>query len=227
MKKIFLGLVVVGFATALIYFNFVQPQREMAELPIQHDNIVDTVLGVTDPNDAVVDFSLTNIDMNWEPPFELMLVEAARFCRSPGGFQKVFQLIDKKNQTVNSDVVMDVDKAYMRIWNRDYNPHPDYATFKGKLHETLDPSFKRYFEKTDNAKIRLDEIRWGGVKRDGIPPLKDPKMLEASEADYLGDDNVVFGVVNGDDVRCYPKRILAWHEMFKDTIGGTSFCGVY
>jgi hypothetical protein len=73
----------------------------------------------------------------------------------------------------------------------------------------------------------LDEIRWGGVRRDGIPPLKNPKMIAASEAGWLGDDDVVFGVAVNGDVRAYPKRILAWHEMFKDRIGGRELAGVY
>jgi hypothetical protein len=29
------------------------------------------------------------------------------------------------------------------------------------------------------------------------------------------------------DVRAYPKRILAWHEMFKDRIAGRELAGVY
>ena len=38
---------------------------------------------------------------------------------------------------------------------------------------------------------------------------------------------VVFGIAINGDERAYPKRILAWHEMFKDTIGGEHFTGVY
>ena len=32
--------------------------------------------------------------------------------------------------------------------------------------------------------------------------------------------------VNG-DARAYPKRILAWHELFTDTVGGVAVAGVY
>lgn len=77
------------------------------------------------------------------------------------------------------------------------------------------------------ATIRLDEIRWGGVARDGIPPLKNPKMLEAPEATYLADGDVVFGIEINGDARAYPKRIMAWHEMVKDIVGGESVNGVY
>ena len=52
-------------------------------------------------------------------------------------------------------------------------------------------------------------------------------MLAAREATWLEDDHIVFGVAINGDVRAYPKRILAWHEMFKDRIGGLELAGVY
>ena len=72
-------------------------------------------------------------------------------------------------------------------------------------------------------------MKFGGVASAGtvFRPSKNAKMIAAKEADYLDDSNVVFGVSINGDVRCYPKRILAWHEMFKDTIGGVPICGVY
>ena len=73
----------------------------------------------------------------------------------------------------------------------------------------------------------MDEIQWGGVVQDGIPPLRNPKMISAKEAKYLEDDNIIFGIEINGDVRAYPKRILAWHEMFTDKIGGVDIAGVY
>ena len=113
------------------------------------------------------------------------------------------------------------------MWKQEIKPHPGYANFKSLLYGNIDRRFSEYFEITKDSRIRLDEIRWGGVKRDGIPPLKDPKMLTANNAGYLADTDVVFGIELNGDARAYPKRILAWHEMFKDTIGGESVCGVY
>ncbi|HBE68566.1 MAG TPA: hypothetical protein DDW52_10505, partial [Planctomycetaceae bacterium] len=78
-----------------------------------------------------------------------------------------------------------------------------------------------------DASIRLDEVRWGGVRRDGIPPLKNPETVPADQANYLADSDIVFGVEFGGEARAYPKRILAWHEMVKDVVGGQSINGVY
>jgi hypothetical protein len=91
----------------------------------------------------------------------------------------------------------------------------------------IDERFERYFGADRPMAIRLDEVVWGGVEQDGIPPLRNPPMVRAAEADYLEDGNVVFGLeVNGDS-RAYPKRILAWHEMFVDEVGGVPVAGVY
>ncbi|MEL7240620.1 MAG: efflux RND transporter permease subunit, partial [Planctomycetota bacterium] len=46
------------------------------------------------------------------------------------------------------------------------------------------------------------------------------RMISADKAAYLEDTNVVFGIEINGDARAYPKRILAWHEMFVDTVGG-------
>lgn len=66
-----------------------------------------------------------------------------------------------------------------------------------------------------------------GVLQDGIPPLRQPKMISAEQAGYLEDSNIVFGIEVNGDIRAYPKRILAWHEMFVDEVGGVPIIGVY
>ena len=97
-----------------------------------------------------------------------------------------------------------------------------------RLRRTLGDHFSDYFDdSTGNALIRLDEVRWGGVRRDGIPPLDRPRMIPAQEAHYLEPEHVVFGLERNGDARAYPKRILAWHELFKDTVGGVPVTGVY
>ncbi len=122
----------------------------------------------------------------------------------------------------------DWDDGMRWLWSRHYAPPPLYAEFKAVLYERIDPAFPRYFtQAAQGALIRLDEIVWGGVRQDGIPPLRDPMMIGAAEADYLADSDIVFGLEIAGEARAYPKRILAWHEMFTATIGGVPLCGVY
>lgn len=137
-------------------------------------------------------------------------------------------LVDKLVETTGQDFGTDVNAWYKWLWNEPALVISGYDNFKSKFYNKIDPTFGRYFkDRATSAQIRLDEIRWGGVRQDGIPPLRQPKMIEAKDAKYLGDDNIVFGIEVNGDVRAYPKRILAWHEMFVDEVGGTNFAGVY
>ncbi|MFQ5770719.1 MAG: DUF3179 domain-containing (seleno)protein [bacterium] len=65
--------------------------------------------------------------------------------------------------------------------------------------------------------------------RDCIPALTNPALLTASEAtSYLGESDLVLGVFQNGVARAYPHRILWWHEIVNDTLGGEmltiSFC---
>jgi hypothetical protein len=45
-------------------------------------------------------------------------------------------------------------------------------------------------------------------------------MLKAEEADYLDARDLVFGVALNGEARAYPLRLLDWHEMVNDVVGG-------
>lgn len=115
--------------------------------------------------------------------------------------------------------------------NPQIKPHESYHAIKMKLLGNTDKRFLEFFAgefgKPENTKIRLEEITWGGVLVDGITSLDNPKMIAASEADYLLDDDLVFGVEINGDIRAYPLRIMGWHEMFNDTIGGVPVALAY
>lgn len=112
-------------------------------------------------------------------------------------------------------------------WSRPYEPHPDYAAFKAGLYAHVDPRMAAFFPPGARELIRLDEVDWGGVGVNGIPPLDHPKHVTARDASYLGDKNVVFGIALHGEARAYPKRILAWHEMARDRVGGVELAIVY
>lgn len=93
--------------------------------------------------------------------------------------------------------------------------------FLENIFSRIDPQFKVFFYPNIERRIRLDEITWGGVRKDGIPALTNPKLINAEQATYLRENELVFGVSINGDVRAYPYRIMDWHEMLNDTIGGT------
>lgn len=113
------------------------------------------------------------------------------------------------------------------MWSLPYEPHPDYAAFKRELYGRIDPRMRLFFPAGVAASIRLDEIDWGGVRVNGIPPLDHPRVIAAADASYLKDDHIVFGVVINGEARAYPRRVLAWHEMARDRLGGVEIAVVY
>ncbi|MXX54232.1 MAG: DUF3179 domain-containing protein [Gemmatimonadetes bacterium] len=160
----------------------------------------------------------------WDDSHASILVELMRYVPDEQSRRRIISALERGT---GQRLGRDLEGWWEWIWRTDPGTHPEYAAFKAELYATLDPSFEEYFDDDPAANIRLDEIRWGGVGRDGIPPLDHPKMIAAAEAAYLEDDNVVFGIALDGDVRAYPKRILAWHEMFKDSIAGEHYTGAY
>ncbi|CAN5358377.1 hypothetical protein BH23VER1_BH23VER1_23630 [soil metagenome] len=164
--------------------------------------------------------AVSAIGSGWTNASVAPLLEVYRFS----GDRAILALLETKT---GQKWGADVDAWYRWVWSNQFGVPPSYAGFKARLYSRIDPRFAEYFDGNPAATIRLDEIRWGGVLRDGIPPLKRPKMIAAEEAGYLADADVVFGLTVNGDSRAYPKRILAWHEMFKDKVGGESVNGVY
>jgi len=79
----------------------------------------------------------------------------------------------------------------------------------------------------DDALIPIDEIQEGGPPRDGIPSLDKPVFVTADDATYLRSRDRVLGLsVNGAS-RAYPIRILNYHEIVNDIVGGAGVVVTY
>ena len=104
----------------------------------------------------------------------------------------------------------------------DYPPPDGYLDWKISVMAQLHPRFGQFLRPARSGAISVDptEILWGGVIPDGIPDLLEPKMLAADEAEFLDDDERVFGVSINGDARAYPLRIINGHEMVNDVVGG-------
>ncbi|MBL6931054.1 MAG: DUF3179 domain-containing protein [Rhodospirillales bacterium] len=85
------------------------------------------------------------------------------------------------------------------------------------------------WSKTDFSKTSIDlsEIFSGGPAKDGIPSIDQPSFLPVSEIDDLGPQEPVIALhVNG-EARAYPLRIMMWHEIVNDSIGGVPVTVTY
>ena len=102
-----------------------------------------------------------------------------------------------------------------------------YSGFKRGLFRFIDPNIALFFPDNVQARIRLKEIVWGGVRKDGIPDLRDAPVIFANQAAFMKADDRVFGVsVNGEH-RAYPHHILNMHEMANDVLGGEPIALAY
>jgi hypothetical protein len=116
------------------------------------------------------------------------------------------------------------------LWQEDapqFVSFDGYATFKALLFHHIDPNFADFLAPDSRHTIRVEEIVWGGVVKDGIPALVQPKFVSAEEADWLWDGEPVFGIEIDGDVRAYPHRIMDWHEMANDVVGGVPLALAY
>ena len=106
---------------------------------------------------------------------------------------------------------------------------PGYLVAKRAIFLTVEPGWARIFVEGD---INWRHVSWGGVLIDDraygktnipcqcIPAADNPPVSHASEATWLADEDIVFGIgVNG-EYRAYPRRIMEVREMVNDTLGG-------
>ena len=78
-----------------------------------------------------------------------------------------------------------------------------------------------------NATVPKGEIHSGGPPKDGIPALSKPRLITAGAATYLKPADRVIGVAIGGEARAYPIRVLNYHEIVNDKIGGKPIAVTY
>lgn len=75
----------------------------------------------------------------------------------------------------------------------DVQPPEGYTGWKSQLFSVLDPGLGAFLYDGVKTDIRIEEIVWGGVSKDGIPDLIDPPVVPAAEAGYMLPTDRVFG----------------------------------
>lgn len=75
--------------------------------------------------------------------------------------------------------------------------------------------------------VPLLEIHAGGPGKDGIPAIDKPRFVPVAQ--YRGGDPAepVVGLVVGAEARAYPLRVLIWHEIVNDDLGGVPVAVTY
>ena len=97
------------------------------------------------------------------------------------------------------------------------------ALLLGMTPAIADPAaWRQEWLRTDFSRhsAAYDEIVSGGPPKDGIPAIDNPTFAPVAETRGLARRTPMISVVIGGDARAYPLRIMIWHEIVNDTVGG-------
>jgi hypothetical protein len=151
-----------------------------------------------------------------EPDVIAAIIQVMRYIRDDGE-------MDAALASLTGEASGEKTWADWMLWQQahpEIEPFDGFDRFKADLMAAIDPNFQIFLYPGVEHTIRLEEIAWGGVIKDGIPALTNPKHITAGQAKFMTPEELVFGVEINGDARAYPLRILDWHEMFNDVVGG-------
>lgn len=211
-KSMFRGALIALFAVVLEPSNALAQKQAIKEEQPELFHTVNIAFGEVDEAQQSLDWVVER----GKTDLAAHLITAMRY--SPLGRNQISRGLNKlTGETENKDWFN------WMLWQQSHNeikPHQNYLDFKSAIFYSIDPAFSRFFRPDVKFDIRPEEIVWGGVRVDGIPALDNPKHITQQQATYLNDDDEVFGVSINGDARAYPLRIMGWHEMFNDMVGG-------
>src|SRR5262245_35872249 len=94
------------------------------------------------------------------------------------------------------------------------------------------PGTRRWFGKVALVILLLPVIGAAWFARQNhfewmFNPLKHTAYAKAADADFVGDQDMVLAVENQGEAVAYPVRLMAYHHVVQDTVGGTPIVATY
>jgi len=119
-----------------------------------------------------------------------VLLEFLRFQSQPEAIINMTSFLSRLKDNVPPTELMiyDPEQNQWKWWIEWLGNHPDvqppegYTGWKSQLFSVLDPGLGAFLYDGVKTDIRIEEILWGGVSKDGIPDLIDPPVVPAAEA---------------------------------------------
>lgn len=173
--------------------------------------------------------ALDEIDENWDNSHTALLLELAPFAEGPILRRRLDEILSGHTgqHLVPTPQGPDTTRAFEWVWQHSFGTPANYADFKAELYARVDPDLRDFFSRALPARVRLDEVLWADTDPDALAPLQEPPLIAAGQATFLLPNHLVLGVENRGETRAYPKRILAWHELVQNTVGGEPIVGVH
>lgn len=197
-------------------------------LPVTAQDIETALLEIgsitsRDAIQAVIDVVGEGGDVNYVP----YLYDVSRFGDVALFGQAMGTIGDLTGESTDSDDLREQSLFYGRwIIENSPDPGPFYVGWKASLYAGIDPAFGDLLAQVTDPVV-ASRLQWGGVLRGGIPELNNQPTIPVGEADYMTEDELVFGAVVDGQARAYPVRILGHHELANDEIAGRHVAMVY
>jgi Protein of unknown function (DUF3179) len=183
------------------------------------------VLALVNEDAKVSQAFLGDIEKAWNQEYARRVLEVLDYIKVEETKNKVTKLLISKTGIAR---VAEPEQRYN--WINSQLPAPtgaDYSDFKAILYHRLDPRFLLFFAGAPASEIRLDQVRWNGEMCDGLPPLRNPKMVKASAANFMSPSERVYGAdIDGKCFAC-PRRILLWHDLASFMMARRNLSAVY
>lgn len=206
---------------ALLVAGALVPGAASAQAPPAHPPVPETVdsllMGLVDPHASVRHQALQKLHQLGDRSAIPALIEVMRF-----DFDRDLNVGSVLEPLSGQKLGNDWGKWVEWLARQpDLKPSPGFVKFKSELFTLIDPAFAEFLYPGVKHRIRLEEIVWGGVRKDGIPAITNPRHVRPGLATYLQPDELVLGLSVKGQQRAYPLRIMDWHEMANDVLGGT------
>ena len=160
-----------------------QPTRELSDIERQVREILTT--GTLERNQVMarlVDRGKTDVVP--------ALIQSLRFMgQDPWTINNALQVLTGEKVTTSWH-----DWVLWQEGHPEIKPFDGFAEYKAWVYARIDPNFRLFLYDGIAHNIRLEEIVWGGVVKDGIPALVNPELIAPAAADYLTPQELVFGV---------------------------------
>lgn len=171
--------------------------------------------------------SLAIIDRSEDPRLAWLVADLMRFVSPDLGRVLSSVAGNLLNIEINTSNYWGTTTDHLIAW--DIPAPPDYLETKRHIFTSSVPGWEGIFTPGD---IDWRHVSWGGVLIDDrafdktrevcncIPAADDPEVTSAEEANWLSDDDIVFGIEVNGEYRAYPRQIMEVREMVNDTLGG-------
>lgn len=197
---------------------------------------------------------ITSTDID-EIPFSAEQIDAIGLLGESGDPRVTWILTDILRFTRDSERANAISEASSSLLGQNFGPNdwnritqlliawdipepPNYIDAKRAVFSSILVDWEPFFDPAGTVDWRL--VSWGGVRIDDqpynetpgttcncIPAVDNPETQPGSEAAWLEEDDIVFGVVINGEARAYPRQIMEVREMVNDSLGGRDFAIPY